>query len=64
MDVERRSELGEQMLIAASRGSLFRVESLIAQGADVNYIDPRAGVRVFSLWCGYCQYIIMFFLVV
>jgi hypothetical protein len=59
MDPKQRSELGQQLIEAAWRGELSVVESLIAQGADVNHTDTREGVSVFPSWCDYCQYIIM-----
>jgi hypothetical protein len=62
MDAKQKSELGQQLTSAAVRGDLSVVESLIAQGADVNHTDIT-GVRVFPLWCDYYQYIIMCFLV-
>jgi hypothetical protein len=62
MDPTQKNELGQQLLYAAERGDLAKVESLIAQGADVNHTDTRAGVSVFPLWCDYYQYIIMGFL--
>jgi hypothetical protein len=63
MDPTQKSELGQQLIEAAWRGDLSKVEFLIAQGADVNHTDTRAGVSVFPLWCDYYQYIIMCFLV-
>jgi hypothetical protein len=63
MNAKQKSELGQQLLTAAMRGDLSEVESLIAQGADVNHTDTDDGVSVFSLWCDYYQYIIMCFLV-
>jgi hypothetical protein len=61
MDLKRRSELGQQLLDAAGDGDLSAVESLIAQGADVNHTDIREEVSVFPLWCDCYQYIIMCF---
>jgi hypothetical protein len=61
MNAKQKSQLGQQLLYAAERGDLSAVESLIAQGADVNHTDD--GVSVFPLWCDYYQYIIMCFLV-
>jgi hypothetical protein len=64
MDPMKKGELGQQLLCAATDGDLSVVESLIAQGADVNHRDTREGlVSVFPLWCDYYQYIIMCFLV-
>jgi hypothetical protein len=63
MDAKRKNELGQQLCDAAVRGHLSVVESLIAQGADVNHTDTREGVGVFPLWRDYYQYIFMCFLV-
>jgi hypothetical protein len=62
MDARQKSELGQQLLDAAWMGDLSKVESLVAQGAAVNY-RATIGVSVFPLWCDYYQYIIMCFLV-
>jgi hypothetical protein len=59
MNVMRKSELGQQLLGAAERGELSVVESLIAQGADVNHTDTRAGVSVSFLWCDYYSSILL-----
>jgi hypothetical protein len=46
MDAKQKSELGQQLVYTAQRGDLSEVESLIAQGADVNHTDTRKGVSV------------------
>jgi hypothetical protein len=61
MNGKQKSELGQQLCAAAEKGNLSKVESLIAQGADVNHTDTREGVSVFPLWCDYYHYIIMCF---
>jgi hypothetical protein len=48
MDPTRKSELGQQLLRAAYDGDLSRVESLIAQGADVNHTETNEGVSTLS----------------
>jgi hypothetical protein len=47
MDARQKSELGQQLLDAAWMGDLSKVESLVAQGAAVNY-RATIGVRVYS----------------
>jgi hypothetical protein len=61
MNAKQKSELGQQLLYGAGDGDLAAVESLIAQGADVNHTDTSEEVSVFSLWCDCYQYIIMCF---
>jgi hypothetical protein len=63
MDPTQKSELGQQLLYGAGDGDLAEVESLIAQGADVNHTDTELYVSVFPLWCDY-YHIIMCSLVV
>jgi hypothetical protein len=60
MNPELRCELGQQLLHAAWKGDLSEVESLIAQGADVNHTDTSEKVSVFPLWCDGYQYILCF----
>jgi hypothetical protein len=65
MNDKRKSELGQQLCDAAGRGELSTVESLIAQGADINHTDTRRRVSAilsaFPLWCD-CILLCVFFL--
>jgi hypothetical protein len=49
MDSQRKGELGQQLCDAAADGKLSRVESLIAEGADVNHIDTDPNVSTVHL---------------
>jgi hypothetical protein len=55
MDPTRRSELGQQLVYAAEKGDLSGVESLIAQGADMNHADSDPRVSILPLWYDYYQ---------
>jgi hypothetical protein len=57
---ERKNKLGQQLIDAAKKGDLSELESLIAQGADVNHPDTTKWVSIFPLWCDFYQYITVF----
>jgi hypothetical protein len=57
---EQKNKLGQQMIDAAKKGDLSELESLIAQGADVNHTDTTKWVSIFPLWCDCYQYITVF----